>query len=217
MATLQSSFPSRLTKVDALAPDHWHLDESDECYFFGEYTARGGYQFGPTNQLIFNLKKGVERRGRPEWQYKEQAIRTVAWALRRAIKPEAIDSITFVPIPPSKAKSDPLYDDRMTQVLLAIRPDPPLDVRELIVQNNSVQAAHEADIRPTPQDVEAGYTLNTNLAATPPQDFIFVVDDVLTTGAHFRAAQAVLRRQFLETPIVGVFVARRIPREEEHG
>lgn len=128
MATSQSSFPSRLTKVDALAPDHWHLDESDECYFFGEYTAGGGYQFSPTNQLIYNLKKGVERRDKSEWWYKEQAINTVAAVFRQAIMPEAIDSITFVPIPPSKAKSDPLYDDRMTRMLLAIRPDPPLDV-----------------------------------------------------------------------------------------
>ena len=134
MATSQSSFPSRLTEIDALARDHHrHLGESDECYFFGEYTARGGFQFSPTNQLIFNLKKGVERQDKREWYYKEQAIRTVAEAFRQAIKSEALDRITFVPIPPSKAKTDMLYDDRMTRVLLAIRPDPPLDVRELIV------------------------------------------------------------------------------------
>ena len=91
MATSQSSFPTRLTKVDALAQDHWYLDESDECYFFGEYTAGGGYQFSPTNQLIFNLKKGVERRNQPEWRYKEQAIHAVAAAFQRAIKSEALE------------------------------------------------------------------------------------------------------------------------------
>ena len=214
MATSQSSFPSRLTKVDALAPDHWHLGESDKCYFFGEYTPGVGYH-SPTNQLIFNLKKGVERRGKPEWQYKEQAIRTVAAAFRQAIKSEALGRITFVPIPPSKAKTDPLYDDRMTQVLLSIRPDPPLDVRELIVQSKSTLAAHEVEVRPTPQDVEAGYALDADLVVMPPRDFIVVVDDVLTTGAHFRAAQAVLHRQFPETPIAGFFVARRVPKAED--
>lgn len=215
MATSQSSFPSRLTKVDALAPDHWHLDESDECFFFGEYTAREDYQFSPTNQLIFNLKKSVERRDRPEWWYKEQAIDTVAKAFRQAIKPEALDRITFVPIPPSKAKTDPLYDDRMTQVLLSIRPNPPLDVRELIVQRKSTQAVHGADVRPTPQEVEAGYVLDADLAKMPPRDFIFVVDDVLTTGAHFRAVKAVLWKQFPKIPVVGLFVARRVPVAEE--
>ena len=215
MATSQSSFPSRLIKVDALAPDHWYLGESDDCYFFGEYTAGGGYQDSPTNQLILNLKKEVNRKGRPEWQYKERAIRTVAAAIRGAIRPDALDRITFVPIPPSKAKADPLYDDRMTQVLLAIRPHPPLDIRELIVQRKSTRAAHGADVRPTPQDIEAGYVLDVSLAATPPGDFIFVVDDVLTTGAHFLAAKAVIRKQFPETPIVGIFAARRVPTAEE--
>lgn len=215
METSQSSFPSRLTKVDALASDHWHLGKSDECYFFGEYTAGGGYQFSPTNQLIFNLKKSVERRDKPDWRYKKQAIRTVAAAFRKAIKPEALDRITFVPIPPSKAKTDPLYDERITELLLAIRPRPPLDVRELIIQRNSTLAAHETSNRPTPEDLEAGYTLDMELAATPPQDLIAIVDDLLTTGAHFRAAKAVIRKQFPETPIVGIFVARRVPTAEE--
>ena len=46
--------------------------------------------------------------------------------------------------------------------------------------------------------------------AHSPGDFIFIVDDVLTTGAHFVAAQSLLKRQFPETPIKGVFVARRV-------
>ena len=85
MARSQSSLPRRLTKVDAVAPDHWHLTASDECYFLGEYTARTGYRGSPTNQLVLNLKKRVDRRGLPDWHYKGQAIREVAAALRAAI------------------------------------------------------------------------------------------------------------------------------------
>ncbi len=159
--------PRHLTKVDALAPDHWHLEGSDECYFLGEYTAGEGYQFSPTNQLIFNLKKSPDRRGRAEWHYKENAIQEVAKALRAAIKQEYLDTITFMPIPPSKVKADPLYDDRMTRVLEAIRPEPPLDIRELIVQTASTQAAHESEHRPSPSEMEARYAVDVVLAYPP--------------------------------------------------
>ena len=210
MARSQRSLPRRLTTVDAVAPDHWHLTASDECYFLGEYTARTGYQGSPTNQLVLNLKKRVDRRGLPDWHYKGQAIREVATALRAAINHDFLDKITFVPIPPSRAKDDRLYDDRMTQVCAAIRPRPPLDVRELIVQPASTPPAHGADDRPTPQDIEALYQVDAALAYAP-RDFIFIVDDVLTTGAHFVAAKSVLTRLFPTTPVVGVFVARRVP------
>ena len=36
-------------------------------------------------------------------------------------------------------------------------------------------------------------------------------DDVLTTGAHFKAVQALLQSQFPQTEIVGLFIARRVP------
>ena len=201
--------PRHLTKVDALAPDHWHLEGSDECYFLGEYTAGEGYQFSPTNQLIFNLKKSPDRRGRAEWHYKEQAIREVARALRAAIKQEYLDTITFVPIPPSKVKADRLYDDRMTRVLEAIRPEPPLDIRELIVQTASTQAAHDSQNRPSPQDIEALYEVDVALIH-PPRDLIFIVDDVLTTGAHFQAVKSLLASEFPQTPVAGIFAARRV-------
>lgn len=209
MARSQSSLPRHLTKVDALAPDHWHLTEADECYFLGEYTAGQGYQFSPTNQLILNLKKSPDRRGLPEWRYKERAIREVATALRTAIRPDYLDRITFVPMPPSKAKAHPLYDDRMMQVLQAIRPAPPVDIRELIVQPASTPAAHDSQHRPSPADIRSRYVLDVALA-NPRPEMILVVDDVLTTGAHFCAAKSLLAGQFPGTPVVGIFVARRV-------
>ena len=40
---------------------------------------------------------------------------------------------------------------------------------------------------------------------------IGLFDDVLTTGAHFRAASAVLKQSFPGVRIVGLFIARRVP------
>jgi hypothetical protein len=55
-----------LTKIDDLTfPDHYRLDSTDECYFVGEYTARAGYSYSATNDLVHNLKKGMERKDRP--------------------------------------------------------------------------------------------------------------------------------------------------------
>ena len=56
-------FPRRLTKIDELTrPDHWYLDENDPCFFLGEYTARMGFVYSETNNLILNFKKSMDRR-----------------------------------------------------------------------------------------------------------------------------------------------------------
>jgi hypothetical protein len=133
-----------LTKIDELTlPDHWHLDAEDDCFFIGEYTAGRGFTHSSTNQLILNLKKSVDRRGRPEWAYKEHAIWQAATALRNYLNPEFVAKATFVPVPPSRASDDPLYDDRMTRVLRMISPN--IDVRELVVQTESTECAHAAN------------------------------------------------------------------------
>ena len=209
--TSDGTFPQRLTKVDDLTrPDHWYLTADDACYFIGEYTAYRGYAHSDTNHLIFNFKKTMDRRGRPEWRYKDQAIQTAAAAFRRTLAPKDLDRLTFVPIPPSKAKGDPLYDDRLTRMLGAIRPKPPLDVRELVVQTVSTDAIHVQDVRPAPEEIQALYRIDETLAEPAP-GIIAVVDDILTTGAHFRATKSVLSTRFPGTSIIGLFISRRVP------
>jgi hypothetical protein len=67
--TFGSTFPKRLTKLDELTrPDHSYLTAEDDCFFLGEYTARGGYSFSDTNQLVLNFKKDMSKRGQPEWK-----------------------------------------------------------------------------------------------------------------------------------------------------
>lgn len=197
--------------VDALVRrDHYYLGDDDQVYFFGEYSARKGFAHSGTNQLIINLKKNPDRRGRPEWRYKEEAIAACSAMLQSSLSMEAVlqARVTFVPMPPSKAKADPMYDDRMLRVALGI--DPRLDVRELLVCRQSMQASHKSDSRPKPPELAANMAVDEIWAKVPPTSII-LLDDVLTTGAHFVAAKQVLQARFPGVPVVGFFIARRLP------
>lgn len=205
---------NRVVKIEALMlPDHSYLDEQDECYFYGEYTARKGYAHSSTNQLILNFKKGVDKRGTNQWQYKEQAIRQAAQIFRAAIQVNA--ELTFVPVPPSKAKTDPNYDDRMLRLLQQVcmgwaQPD----IRELVLQRQSADASHASDFRPSPDDLIANYAIDEQLTNPLPRT-ILIVDDVLTTGCHFKAMKRVLLARFPNANVIGLFIARRVPTADE--
>jgi predicted amidophosphoribosyltransferase len=204
-------FPQRLTKIDQLAlPDHFYLTAADDCYFLGEYTARKGFAFSATNQLVLNFKKSVAVRNTAQWRHKEQAIGQAATAFRTALNEEWLNVATLVPVPPSKAKADPLYDDRLVRMLRAMRAQPALDVRELIVQRVSTNPVHDRQQRPRPEELEANYGIDNDLTNPAPQ-VIGLFDDVLTTGAHYRAALNVLHRAFPGVRIIGLFIARRVP------
>jgi hypothetical protein len=107
----------RLTEIDDLIrPDHVRLRPEDRCFFLYEFFARAGYQAGQGNQLIFNLKKKNDRRGKPDWRYKGIAIESVGRELRDAVSRDWLNGAVIVPMPPSKANADPEHDDRMLQV-----------------------------------------------------------------------------------------------------
>lgn len=209
--TSGSTFPRRLTKIDDLTrSDHWYLTDADECYFLGEYSARKGYAFSATNSLVMNFKKKMDRRGRAEWAYKDRAITQAAAAFRAALRDDAREVLTFVPVPPSKAKNDPLYDDRLLQMIQQIWPGQTVDLRELVIQPASTDAVHDSDQRPSVSQIEAGYVTNPAFM-NPPPSLIAITDDVLTTGAHFVAMRNKLRAIFPTTKMVGLFIARRVP------
>lgn len=153
----------------------------------------------------------MERRDRPaEWRHKGRAIEEAAALFRSSLNDKAREMLTFVPIPPSKAKGDPLYDDRMEQMLRTIWPGQRIDLRELVIQSASTDAAHDSTSRPRPAELETRYVIDRRLLEPKPQA-IAVVDDLITTGAHYVAMRNMLGREFPDTKIVGLFIARRVP------
>jgi predicted amidophosphoribosyltransferase len=195
-------------KIDKIMlSDHYYLDDQDDCYFWGEYTARQGYSYSSMNQLIYNLKKTLDKRDCDEWRYKEYAIIQTALFFSGAIKSDS--KITFVPIPPSKSKDDPLYDDRILRILNTIN-WAEKDVRELILQKQSYNASHLTDVRLSPKDLANNYVIDERFVNPAPKTIV-IFDDVLTTGSHFKAMKQVLSERFKSVKIIGLFVARRVP------
>lgn len=203
-------FPKQFTKIDnLLRSHHHHLVDTDSCYFIGEYTARGGYAFSPTNNLIINLKKPLTKQGSPQWRFKARAIRIAAKALSIAMSGADLKDYTFIPAPSSKLKSDPMYDDRVVKVLQRAFPHGNLDFREAFLTSSEREAFHDNASR-DPHVLQAGWTTNGDMLSNL-RDTVLVFDDVLTTGCHFRAISDLLKNNGCTSTIHGIFLARRAP------
>jgi predicted amidophosphoribosyltransferase len=132
------------------------------------------------------------------------------WEALDALNPQWLSTATLIPMPPSKVKSDPMYDDRLIQMFQVLGAGLQLDVREMIAQRESTGAAHSTEVRPRVDELFDNYWIDDSLVNPPPR-VIGVIDDVLTTWSHFKAVQRLLRDRFPAVKIYGIFVARRVP------
>lgn len=208
----------RLIRIDeALRRDHAYLTVDDECYCLGDYQPGAGYQGGPVNNMISNFKKPVTKRGRAEYRYKEQAIAWAGQVVRQVVSSDALPNCTFVPVPPSKARDDPLYDDRLVRALMSGQPV--LDVRELIMMRESTRAHHEyaqGERRPTPDDLYELLAVDAACLNPPLKGTVIIFDDLLTNGTHFKACKRIVLEQAAGTSVIGLFIGRRkLPSAEE--
>lgn len=135
-----------------------------------------------------------------------------AMALRAAFG-ERIDQFTFVPVPPSKSKADPDYDDRMVRILTQMGNGTSIDIRDLVEQTHSMAPSHEAEndgaSRASVDELIASYSVDSALCS-PTRPYLAVVDDVITTGRHFLAMKKTLQTVFPNVPVIGVFIARSV-------
>ncbi|MEO0551273.1 MAG: hypothetical protein AAFZ91_15250 [Pseudomonadota bacterium] len=204
-----SFFPRKLSKIDELhLPDHHHLNSQDHCYYLGEYTARAGYSHSPTNNLIINFKKPMNRRGGRQWVYKLKAIRKAAEVMSFALKDTDFESVSFVPIPPSKRKTDPEYDDRVAQTLrLAFGTRS--DIIDALTIAESREAYHN-DTNRCPSALTDNLVVDLDELGKAKRTIV-LFDDVITTGCHFRAMKDEILSIAPDKTIYGVFLARRVP------
>jgi hypothetical protein len=200
----------RFIKIDDLIRgDHYFLDREDECYYLLEYFAGKGFGIGGANQLIANLKKKPSQKTQPHYRYKRIAINTIIGYLKSVLPEDFLEGVTLVPMPPSKSKDDDEYDDRMVQILQGVCIDTECDLRELIILRESIKASHKSADRPRPNQLQNYFELDEDICDPAPQTII-IVDDMITTGSHFKACKNLLLNRYPNARIVGVFITRRV-------
>lgn len=207
----------RLSKIGARQREqHFHLTPRHRCYYWGEYTP-WAYTYGrnaeysETNMLVADLKVSPELRGTAEWERKLRAIDLVGQAFAKFWRWQELgDQCLLVPIPSSRGRDDPLYDDRMEQVVERIRSHAgtTLDSLRLLESDGSLEASHSAEKRPKLAELVRSLAINQDIVPPIAPRMVFLFDDVLTTGAHFAACCVHIEKLFPETRVVGNFVAR---------
>ncbi len=197
------------------------MKENDVCFYIMEYHSKLGYKHSNENSTIQNLKKPMDRINNSEWSHKEKAIREIGEMCKQCF--DKIDSQRLIiPIPPSKTKNDILYDNRILQILNIARQDNGNIIHNdnIILQSKNYPASHENDgNRMSADALEKIYEVDLNELVSANIKNIIIFDDVITTGAHFRAVCNKLEQglgdKFHEYDIKGLFVARTIRLEPE--
>ena len=182
----------KLQKIDGVSfKEHSCLTLEDLCFFFGDYAGGQGFSHSEMNNLIHNFKKPREKQKNPqEWRHKETAIKDIANLLLLTPDWKKLKNCVWIPMPSSKLKTDSDYDDRLMQVLLKIKEqETTLDVRELLTIKVGYKAAHEpGSKRLSIPEHEKNFIFDSSKKEPTPR-CIVIFDDVITTGASFKAAQ----------------------------
>ncbi len=172
------------------------------------YTIGENYKHSGTNQLIFNLKRRTTA-SQGALYHKKEAIRQFADEASVFLsRHEKSRQLCLVPMPSSKIASHPEYDDRIEQVAerVSLRLRSRATHLLMLEAITNRQPSHLGGSRN-----EVGASMKINDAAIEkydPSSVIVIIDDVLTSGAHFSAAFKHIRSRLPNAEIVGLFWAK---------
>lgn len=183
----------------------YYIKKDDFCIYAREYI-REGYQAGQTNSLILNFKKHPSKKGTEEWQYRTKAIKAFKQDIEQLLDPNTKYIITGTPS--SKAKNDPKYDRRFEDLFKELKKSRPKIVVECPIEiKKTIETSRKSKIR-KPDLLKENYIWKGFNIENPKTLCIF--DDVLVSGAHFRAMSDFLRKNNYIGKIFGIFWARTI-------
>ena len=181
-----------------------HLTCPQRCAFARDYYRRQGFN-GEANQLIVNLKMGVDA-PQSRLKYRTSAIKQFASELTSAIP----DGSTVAPVPPTIRPDGSKPDTRIHEVLMELKRMPShqsTSVVDVVGWKRPKQRAHEGG----PRSPEELIPLLTWLAKdVRPPEFLYVCDDMITSGGTFEAVRNVVGQFWPQTVVFGVFWTRAV-------
>ena len=199
---------ANIIRIDELLiSNHPFLSKSDECYFLMNYPPYS--RFGRTieNTLLMDFKLSNEKCNTEYWRTKKiEAIDKIYKILEECLPKITTDNTLFVPMPTSKNKNDSSYDARLPNILHRYCDEIFGDCRELILTKETTPSTHTS-ARKKPEEIFANLELNMLLCDGKAED-ILLVDDVITTGSHFKACKTLLESQYPLANIKGLFFGR---------
>jgi len=194
-----------LTQYDYNLHPRSNLTEDDICYYFMEHTG-GGYLASPSNDKISNFKKPVSVKGTNQWPHKQKAIRQFIADLGTITFKDTDHEMMIVPGTTSKPRSDNDWDNRIDKVAEGFSDKfSHLSIGKIIdTKDVVVPSSHGGD---RDMLIIKGNTIwDGNCPDTA--DTIVIVDDVLTTGAHFKAWKEFILESCPEVKyVIGIFWA----------
>ena len=184
-----------------------HIKPDDIWVYAREYQSGTGYEGGPTNSLVLNLKKSPSKRGRREWSYREKAIKQFKEDVEPLLKTNPYSGV-LTAVPSSKTKDHPEYNNRFEDLF-----------RELLQSLPRWLVEWPVEIKEDQEPVHLSGERNLELFK---QNYIWkgfknkepkilcIFDDVITTGSHLRAMSDFLRENKYKGKIIGICWAKTI-------
>ena len=182
------------------------LKSSDVCYYLYEYASGKGYEHSDSNRQIMNFKKPISKKDTNEWKHRNDAIKNFAQILHSQLNGKAF---TIIPCPTSKRIDDPNYNDRLIKLCEELgKLSVNYDIQQCIITTKSHEEMHlhkgQRDPAIISQYIE--WVEPTRI----PNEWVILIDDVYTSGAHFRAYSDLATKHLLKhgCRIAGVFLAK---------
>lgn len=192
------------------------LSSTDICFFYMD-RLHGGYDRSKANQRIVNFKKKPEHHDRSDWKYKKPAIHQFAHDLTRHLArfKQAPENAVLIAIPTSRRKDHPFYDDRLVQVIRIAADNTGMHWADPFDVCKTVTSSHAGGTRKV-SEISSNLRIADDIHITCNYPYILLIDDVITTGAHYIACKNALSRIFPHARIAGLFWAKQLPSEYDY-
>ena len=184
----------------------------DDCLYLLEYKS-ADFTLNAGNDQISNFKKCPCASNNGELYYKGEAIKDFSTQLNELltciIKKEAF----LLPIPTSKKRNDDCFDDRLEQVMNNVVDNNKKiqSMHNLIANYPCIKFSGNPEQRRGDRDLlEFKREIEINRIDGIDNITLVLLEDMITTGLHFRAYSDKIKESYPNISIKGIFWARRV-------